>query len=137
MAASNLFTLSSRIISIIVSYGCRSMERSNTDVVVAVLVAGAMIAGAILLSRSKPLDPPKPDPFQEVKAAVAAKMVDPGSATFQALSERTPDFAYCGEVNAKNRVGGYVGYQKFFAIKRSSGDWLIQLDQKTAEHMCK
>lgn len=113
------------------------MERSNTGVVIAVLVAGGMIAGSILFSMSKPPEPPKPDPFQEVKAAVAAKMVDPGSATFQALSEKAKDFAYCGEVNAKNRMGGYVGYQKFFATKRSSGDWLIQLDQKTAEHMCK
>ena len=113
------------------------MERLNTAVVIAVLVAGGMIAGAILFSSSKQPEPPKPDPFQEVKVAVAAKMFDPGSATFQALSERASDFAYCGEVNAKNRMGGYVGYQKFFAIKRSSGDWLIQLDPKMAEHMCK
>lgn len=113
------------------------MERSNTVIAIAVPVAGGMIAGAILLSGSKQPDSPKPDPFQEVKAAVAAKMFDPGSATFQALSERVSDIAYCGEVNAKNRMGGYLGYQKFFAIKSSSGDWLIQLDPKMAEHMCK
>ena len=113
------------------------MERSNTGVVIAVLVAGGMVTGAILLSRPKTPDPAKPDPFQEVKTAVAAKMVDPGSATFQALSEKGADFAYCGEVNAKNRMGGYVGYQKFFAQRGSAGDWIVTLDPRIAEHMCK
>lgn len=112
-------------------------ERSSTGIVIAVLAAGGLIAGAIMYSRPAPPEAAKPDPFQELKAAVAAKMVDPGSATFQALSVKIADFSYCGEVNAKNRMGGYVGYQKFFAMKTTSGDWLIQLDQKTAEHMCK
>jgi len=112
-------------------------ERSNIGVVIAVLAAGGLIAGAILLSRPTPSEPAKPDPFQEVMAAVAAKMVDPGSATFQALSVKVADFAYCGEVNAKNRMGGYVGYQKFYAQRGSAGEWLVMLEPRSAEHMCK
>lgn len=112
-------------------------ERLNTGVVIAVLVAGGMIAGAILLSRPAPPEPVKPDPFQEVKAAVAAKMFDPGSATFQALSVKVTDFAYCGEVNAKNRMGGYVGYKKFYAQRGSAGEWLVMLEPRFAEPMCK
>lgn len=113
------------------------MQRSNTVVAIAVLVAGCTIAGAILLSRPKPPEPPKPDPFQEVKAAVAAKMVDPESARFQALSEKVTGIVYCGAVNAKNRMGGYVGFRKFYATKSVSGDWVIALDVQIAEHMCK
>ena len=96
-----------------------------------------MIAGAIFLSRPYPPEPAKPDPFQELKTAVAAKMVDPGSATFRALSVKVADFAYCGEVNAKNRMGGYVGYQKFYTQRGSAGEWLVMLEPKSAEHMCK
>jgi hypothetical protein len=108
-------------------------ERSNIGVVIAVLAAGGLIAG----SRPTSPEPTKPDPFQEVKAAVAAKMVDPGSATFQGLSVKVTDFAYCGEVNAKNRMGGYVGFQKFYAQRGTSGEWLVMLEPRSAEHMCK
>ncbi len=113
------------------------MEHSNTGVVIAILVVGGLIAGAILFTRAKPPESPKPDPFQEMKAAVAAQMVDPGSATFQALTEKIPDFAYCGEVNAKNRMGGYVGYRKFFAQRGASSNWIVTLDQRIVEGMCK
>jgi hypothetical protein len=113
------------------------MASSNTPVVVAILVAGGLIGGAILFTQPKPPAPPKPDPFQNVKTAVAAKMFDPGSATFQALSELVPDFAYCGEVNAKNKMGGYVGYQKFYAQRDSSGGWIVSVGPPIAVQMCK
>lgn len=103
-----------------------------------------MIGGAILLSRNQaPSTVPteasskKADPFAEVKAGVAAHLSDPGSATFRALSEKVADFSYCGEVNAKNRMGGYVGYRKFFAIKETSGGWLVEIGGPVADQMCK
>ncbi len=107
-----------------------------------------MIGGAILLSLTQ--GPPLPqqegkaqkaDPFAELKIGVAAQLSDPGSATFRALSEKSPGTVYCGEVNAKNRMGGYVGYKKFFAVKNAvkkvSGDWLVDIDGPMANHMCK
>lgn len=68
---------------------------------------------------------------------MAAQMLDPGSATFQGISEKLADFAYCGEVNAKNRMGGYVGYKRFFAQRGTSGNWIVTLDSRLVEGMCK
>ena len=100
-------------------------------------MAGGLIASAIIFTQNKPSEIPKPDTLREMKAAVAAKMIDPGSATFRELGEKAPDFMYCGEVNAKNRMGGYVGYQKFFAYKGTAGDWVAVLDPRIIEGMCK
>lgn len=38
-----------------------------------------------------------------------ANLKDPGSAQFRNQN------GFCGEVNSKNALGGYVGYQKFIA----------------------
>jgi hypothetical protein len=58
---------------------------------------------------------------QRVRDAVLAKLRDPDSAKFRnvrklgMLGEGSPDSAavYCGEVNAKNAMGGYVGFVHF------------------------
>ena len=114
------------------------MERSNTGIVIAILVAGGLIAGALIFTRAKPPEAPTPDPFQDMKAAVAAQMFDPGSATFQTLTEKIPGFVYCGEVNAKNRMGGYVGYKRFIAQKKHfSNEWIVTLDQRIVDALCK
>jgi len=86
---------------------------------------------------AQPATGKKADPFTELKAGVAAQLSDPGSATFRGLSEKATDFAYCGEVNAKNRRGGYVGYQKFYAIKQAGGGRLVDVGGPMANHMCK
>lgn len=58
------------------------------------------------------------------KANVARDLKDPASAQFRdvkvvmSTSEKDPKqkiYAVCGEVNAKNSFGGYVGYQRFVA----------------------
>lgn len=113
------------------------MQQSNITVVIAILVAGGLIAGAILYTQDKPHETETPDPFAEVKAAVAAKMVDPGSTTFQTLSEKVHGIAYCGEVNSKNRLGGYVGYEKFYALKKASGGWMFTTDTSIVNAICK
>lgn len=43
--------------------------------------------------------------------AVRLKLTDPGSAQFDAVDKRNE--ITCGFVNAKNRMGGYVGYRAF------------------------
>ena len=113
------------------------MAQSNTPVVLAILAAGAIIGAAILFSRPGSVDPSKSDPYSDVKAGVAANLSDPGSATFQAISEQVKDFAYCGEVNAKNRMGGYVGFRKFYAVRQSTGGWIVEIDGPLAKQMCK
>jgi hypothetical protein len=75
---------------------------------VAVVVAGAMVAGAVLYS-SGALGPDTPPHRQ----AVMDQLIDPESAQFR--SERQDDVlkAYCGEVNSRNSLGGYVGWQHY------------------------
>jgi hypothetical protein len=52
---------------------------------------------------------------------VLAQLNDPESARFQ--NERLvgpwqpSKMFYCGQVNAKNKMGGYVGYSHFFAFR--------------------
>lgn len=48
------------------------------------------------------------------KEAVAYQLFDPGSATFREVRMGVLDV--CGEVNAKNRFGGYVGYRTFWVL---------------------
>lgn len=55
--------------------------------------------------------------------AIAGKLKDPSSAQFRKLlfhqsSDGIP--VACGEVNSKNSLGGYTGYQKFIAAGASS-----------------
>lgn len=63
----------------------------------------------------------------KVKAMVTDELSDPDSAKFRRvfISEfeegkgtATAVLSLCGEVNAKNRMGGYVGYRRFVADER-------------------
>lgn len=54
--------------------------------------------------------------LHEAKELVAAQMLDPESARFRnaALYSDADGFlSLCGDVNAKNRLGGYVGFRPF------------------------
>ena len=53
---------------------------------------------------------------KKAKELVAAQLFDPSSAQFRNLyvSTRNPG-VICGEVNGKNRFGGYVGFRRFVA----------------------
>lgn len=51
-------------------------------------------------------------PQQKVMEGVSASLVDPESARFRNISIKG-DYA-CGEVNGRNRLGGYVGYKQFY-----------------------
>lgn len=49
---------------------------------------------------------------KEALAALADKLTDPDSARFKgAFVDKSG--AVCGEFNAKNKVGGYVGFRRF------------------------
>lgn len=89
-------------------------------------VAAITLAGCD--SKSATQEQPKPDRRQfelsRVKAKVAENLKDPSSAQFRnvrriplaELSGKDPwDLPghYCGEVNAKNSFGAYIGFRKF------------------------
>lgn len=51
--------------------------------------------------------------FFQAKADVRKQLTDPDSAEFRNL-RKLPGEAVCGEVNAKNAYGGYVGFKHFY-----------------------
>ncbi|WP_368655386.1 hypothetical protein ABRY94_11690 [Castellaniella ginsengisoli] len=61
---------------------------------------------------------------QEYRASVLAKLADPGSAQFRNETFISPwglaNGTLCGEVNAKNELGGYVGYKPFYVYDDSN-----------------
>lgn len=60
-------------------------------------------------------------------SSIKRKLVDPGSARFRnvrAYPQASGTTAVCGEVNAKNRAGGYNGYQRFISAGIDKYTWL-------------
>lgn len=49
----------------------------------------------------------------QVQEALAGELVDPSSAQLRNVRVVEPLGTICGEVNSKNRMGGYVGYRPF------------------------
>lgn len=55
---------------------------------------------------------------KEAKEAVRARLIDEDSAKFKIDYEKNG--VICGQVNSKNRLGGYTGYSRFMYIKSAS-----------------
>ena len=49
---------------------------------------------------------------EQAKQAISSVLKDPGSAQFRNIREVSGG-VLCGEVNAKNELGGYVGFKRF------------------------
>jgi hypothetical protein len=82
------------------------------DAMKLVAVAVFLSAGAAVyfLVDFKSLTTP-PDYNAAIKDAVRLTLSDPDSAKFRNIRQVT--LGYCGEVNAKNRFGGYTGFMHF------------------------
>lgn len=52
--------------------------------------------------------------FSQAREAVKERLRDPESARFKDLKIGRNDTIVCGEVNAKNAMGGYVGARPFY-----------------------
>lgn len=67
----------------------------------------------------------------EAQTTLAKELIDPESAQFSNLSIATLDGRdiLCGDVNGKNRFGGYVGFTAFTAVRNADG--VIQVDLNT------
>lgn len=56
----------------------------------------------------------------DLREPILAEMNDPDAAQFRNERIISPwdssDAMYCGEVNGKNRMGGYVGYEGFVVV---------------------
>lgn len=56
-------------------------------------------------------------PLNLVEQDVAGALIDPSSAQFRDVNLSASTGGACGWVNAKNRMGGYVGYTQFVRTK--------------------
>lgn len=98
------------------------------------LIAVPMIAVAAVRHQA-----PHPDPkaafIASARTAVADSLSDPLAAQFRALSVVTDGAGLqkvCGEVNAKNQYGGYVGFRAFAYIPQFGGPiWAPEDDDRS------
>ena len=92
---------------------------------IAIILAGALISAAVLYS-SDSLDRllSERHPFEQ---ALKDRFADPDSVRIRNVVQDRSGFKWCGEVNARNRMGGYVGWQRFIALDGSAtgGSWRI------------
>ncbi|MDB5696860.1 MAG: hypothetical protein JWN21_2403 [Sphingomonas bacterium] len=65
----------------------------------------------------------------QAQQEAAKGLIDPSSAQFRSV-RMGKDGDVCGEINAKNRMGAYVGYSRFVATATDTqpSGWLSQID---------
>ena len=108
----------------------------------ALAFAALTLAGAPLHARELPPEPPQPDWAVAAQAAMDAmrrSFIDPDSITIEWVSgfawgyykpligRREFGWLTCGNVNARNRMGGYAGSQGFVVIHTAEGDTTVIL----------
>lgn len=65
---------------------------------------------------------------------VAGMLVDPGSAQFRNVTYHgAGGVSVCGEVNAKNRMGGYNGFMRFWSYRKADGEWAADIQSDDDE----
>lgn len=60
-----------------------------------------------------------------IRKAITKKLIDPGSAQFRWNPNFLNSVTYCGFVNSKNRMGGYVGFSAFKVIMKPDREIVI------------
>lgn len=87
----------------------------NKNILLALMLASLLTACNKAADRnsSAAASPSINDQMEEkAKKTIANSLKDPGSAQFRNIRESSPGIL-CGEVNAKNSMGGYVGFKRF------------------------
>lgn len=72
--------------------------------------------------------------IREAEQAVRKELLDPSAAQFRTVAKTK--YGVCGEVNAKNQMGGYSGFRLFYVSEGEVGvepDRMSSLDFET-EH---
>lgn len=70
---------------------------------------------------------------QSLFDGLADKLSDPSGAQLQRLYRSTREGIVCGEINAKNRMGGYVGFVPFVAVVASPRASIVIPDREVVE----
>ena len=61
--------------------------------------------------------------LMNAKSHMIASLKDPDSVKFRAETSQGNPLTICGEINAKNSLGGYVGFKRFIS---KSGQFIIE-----------
>jgi hypothetical protein len=69
------------------------------------------------------------------KGALSRRLIDPRSAQYRHVTEFN-DGVVCGEVNAKNALGGYSGFRVFVYNARSPGQLDVEPDHQLVNLWC-
>jgi hypothetical protein len=106
------------------------MTRAPAIVALSIAVLATGVTGYIWYARYG-------KPIADAKDTVKEKLVDPRSAEFKNV-RATATGNVCGEVNSKNRMGGYVGFKHFWVFT-SGAHRNVLLDSDTldvAQQLC-
>jgi len=108
----------------------------RTATIVAALVA---LAACKAMTHAWPTVPMTPEQETMVIEAVKYELKDPDSAQFRNLfsvEAMSGEQAICGEYNARNSFGGYVGFKKFAARIRGGKVDLLFGPADLLHHSC-
>jgi hypothetical protein len=89
-----------------------------------VLVSYTLSSGAMAATR--PLSPAE---RAMIEHSIHAQLIDPDSALFRHNPLQLSSDQYCGMVNSKNRLGGYVGYKLFSTKLIKSGGVIKDVEE--------
>ena len=68
--------------------------------------------------------------IDRAREAVVDRLKDPESARFRNERVVGEDHFVCGEVNAKNSAGGYVGFSSYAALRQDDGSYVAFLESE-------
>lgn len=98
------------------------------------LKLGAAIVAPLVLSACG-IDKEQAELEEAVKAEILAQLKDPNSAEFRNVV--VAGNIVCGEVNAKNGFGGYVGFKSFWGSRNEGGEtWVSVSEDSGGSAMC-
>jgi hypothetical protein len=93
-----------------IALASRLLEEDQKRAVDALAITAAREAKRVLDASQKEVD--DATAIERIKSRVKGTLKDPSSADFKDVRISTPGWV-CGEINAKNGFGGYVGFRHF------------------------
>jgi hypothetical protein len=96
----------------------------------AIFAVVTMLAAAALAGCTKAED------YLRQQVTEHSNLVDPGSAQFRDIRSETNDngILWCGQINAKNGMGGYVGWKPFILIALNQGRTVLTVAPDIEEY---
>jgi hypothetical protein len=82
-------------------------------------IIGALLAALVFISFLSGCGKSKQElRIEDLEKRISATLTDPGSAQFRNVQLSQDQKYLCGEINGKNKLGGYVGFKDFAVSDR-------------------